>query len=92
LANGGYSYGFPHGTDFASLSGSYAVDEQLNITFAPLNTNAPFTVVTLPVGGKGFRANSATPISTTAVENAQTRTDLIGIEQAIRRLGTVLAQ
>jgi hypothetical protein len=85
-ANGSYTYTFPAGTDLASLSGSYSVDEQLNITFAPLNTTPPFTVVTLPRGGKGFEPNSAAPISTTAVENAQVRTDLIRIEQSIRKL------
>ena len=85
-ANGSYTYTFPHGTDLASLSGSYTVDEQLNITFAPLNTTPPFTVVTLPRGGKGFEPNNAAPVSTTAVPDAQARTDLIRIEQAIRKL------
>ena len=51
-ANGSYSYVFPHGSDLASLAGSYTVDEQLNITFAPLNITPAFTVVTLPQGGK----------------------------------------
>jgi hypothetical protein len=85
-ASGSYTYTFPPGIDLASLSGSYAVDEQLNITFAPLNTTPPFTVVTLPHGGKGFDPNRAAPVSTTAVENAQVRTDFIRIEQELRKL------
>ena len=86
-ANGSYTYTFPAGTNLASLSGSYAVDEQLNITFAPLNETAPFKVVTLPRGGKGFEPNNAgPPPSSTAVQDAQVRTDLIAIEQAIKRI------
>jgi len=85
-ANGAYTFTFPAGTDLASLSGSYTVDEQLNITFAPLNTTPPFKAVTLPRGGKGFVPNGAIPEASTAVQDAQVRTDLIRIEQAIRKL------
>ncbi|MGJ5130980.1 hypothetical protein [Bradyrhizobium oligotrophicum] len=85
-ANGGYTYAFPAGTDLAALSGSYAVDEQLNITFAPLAGAAPFTVVTLPRGGKGFEPNNAGPPLSEAVQQALVRTDLIAIEQALRRV------
>jgi hypothetical protein len=83
--NGSYTYTFPGGTNLAALSGSYTVDEQLNITFAPLSATPAFTVVTLPVNGKGFQ-NRAILQPTTSVENAQVRTDLIQIEQALRKL------
>jgi hypothetical protein len=83
--NGSYTYTFPKGTNLASLSGSYSVDEQLNITFAPLNATPAFTVVTLPLNGKGFPNRGTVPLST-GVENAQVRTDLIQIEQALRKL------
>ena len=85
-ANGSYTYTFPAGTNLASLSGSYSVDEQLNITFAPLNETPAFKIVTLPRGGKGFEPNNAILPRSTAVQEAQVRTDLIAIEQAIRRL------
>jgi hypothetical protein len=83
--NGSYTYSFPAGTDLASLSASYTVDEQLNITFAPLNVTPSFTVLTLPRNGKGFvRSEILQP--STAVPEAQVRTDLSRIEQAIRKL------
>jgi hypothetical protein len=89
-ANGSYTYTFLPGTDLAALSGSITVDEQLNITFAPLTTSKPFQVVTLPAGGSGFTANNARAgVSTTAVQAAQARTDVIQLEQAIRNLQVI---
>jgi hypothetical protein len=89
-ANGSYTFTFPAGTNLAALSGSITVDEQLNITFAPLTASKPFHVVSLPAGGPGFTKNNGQMgLSTTAVEAAQARTDVIQLEQAIRNLRVV---
>jgi hypothetical protein len=83
-ANGTYSFTFPPGTDIASFGGSYMVDEQLNISMAPIADKTTLTVTSLPVG----QQYSATGTSTVQLMSAQNRLDLLGIEQAIRKLQT----
>ena len=83
-ANGTYTYTFPPGTDIASFGGSYSVDEQLNISMAPIASKKPLKVTSLPVG----QAYSVPVTSSVQLESAQNRLDLLGIEQAIRTLKT----
>jgi hypothetical protein len=49
--NGNFTYTFPFGTNFASLSGSYDWDETLDITLSPAGGGGTIVVQTLPVGG-----------------------------------------
>jgi hypothetical protein len=80
-ANGTYTYTFPPGTNLAAFGGSYTLDEQLNISMAPIADKQEISVTSLPV--QQFR----NPVRSTAeVQAAQGRLDLLGIEQAIRRL------
>lgn len=80
-ANGTYTYTFPPGTNLAAFGGSYILDEQLNISMAPIPEKQELSVTSLPV--QQFR----NPVRSTAeVQSAQSRLDLLGIEQAIRRL------
>jgi hypothetical protein len=83
-ANGTYTYTFPPGTNLAALAGSYSLDEQLNISMAPIAPTQTLVVTSLPVG----QVYTAPVSSTVQVESAQNRLDLLGIEQAIRRLPT----
>jgi hypothetical protein len=83
-ANGSYTFTFPAGTDLASLSGSYSLDEQLNISMAPIADKETLSVTSLPTG-KQYRS----PVtSTVQVQAAQTRLDIQGLETAIRQLQT----
>jgi hypothetical protein len=82
--NGTYTFTFPPGTNLAGFGGSYSLDEQLNISMAPVADTKKLTVTSLPVEGTFDR----TIASTTQVESAQNRLDLLGIEQAIRKLQT----
>lgn len=79
-ANGSYTFTFPPGTDLATFGGSYTIDEQLNISMAPIPRK--ITVVTLPVG-QIFRGEA---ITSTQEQAAQSRLDLIQLEQAIRSI------
>jgi hypothetical protein len=47
--HGSYTYTFPLGADLAAFGGSYAVDDQLNISMAPIE-KTPISAVTLPSG------------------------------------------
>lgn len=83
--NGSYTYTFAPGTNFASLSGSYALNVQLNISMSQIaDAPPPVHVTSLPIWQD--RASSRPVSSTAQVQAAQTRLDLIGIEQAIRKL------
>jgi hypothetical protein len=83
-ANGTYTFTFPPGTNLAGFGGSYTLDEQLNISMAPIADKQTLKVTSLPVG----QQFSAPVNSTVVVESAQNRLDLLGIEQAIRKLQT----
>jgi hypothetical protein len=83
MAGGSYTYTFPPGTDLASLSGNYSIDEQLNISMVPIaDAPPPLRVVTLPVS-KEFQGAAVTSVQ---MQAAQARQDLSQIEQAIRTL------
>ena len=78
------SFTFPAGTDLASFSGSYSLDEQMNISMAPIDDKETLRVTSLPTG-KQYRS----PVtSTVQVQAAQSRLDIQGLETAIRQLQT----
>jgi len=85
--NGSYTYGFLEGSGLLSLSGSYSVEQQLNITMTRLIIPRKFTVVSLP-SGEEFGAKRRTKMSYEAVEvqSAKQRLDILQLEQAIRGL------
>ena len=83
-ANGTYTYTFLPGTDVASLGGSYTLDEQLNISMAPIPDKQTLKVTSLPIGQR----YDAPVSSTVQIQSAQNCLDLLGIEQAIRSLKT----
>jgi hypothetical protein len=84
--NGTYTFTFPPGTNLAGFGGSYTLDEQLNISMAPIADPKTVHVTSLPIGKQYDRPASVA--STIQVESAQNRLDLLGIEQAIRKLQT----
>ncbi len=83
-ANGSYTYTFPAGTNLASFGGSYSVDEQLNISMAPIADKQTISVVSLPIG----KQYTVPVTSTVQVQSAQSRLDIQGLETAIRKLQT----
>jgi hypothetical protein len=84
---GSYTYVFPPGSDFATLTGSYALDEQLNILMTPLDDQT-IVAVTLPSGDRnGIVTPSRPPLASTAsVSAARTRLDTIQLDQTLRTL------
>jgi hypothetical protein len=84
---GSYTYTFPAGTDFAALTGSYAVDEQLNILMTEL-TDKRIVAVTLPSGDKNGFVNASTipAASTASIDAARARLDVIQLDQTLRSL------
>jgi len=81
-ASGGYSFAFPAGTDTATLSASYALDEQLNIAMTP-STSTKIVAITLPTGENFKDPGSKQTYVISSVQSAQSRMDLLQIEQAI---------
>jgi hypothetical protein len=58
--NNGYTYTFPHGTNFLTLGGYFLLQETLNINFIRKPKVADnYTIVTLPKGGETFTKNNA---------------------------------
>lgn len=86
--SGSYTYSFAHGTDFASLGGSYAVDEQLNISMTPAEETKKITFVSLPSGQNFASPGTKTTrtITTISTQDAKQRLDTMQLEQAIRSL------
>jgi hypothetical protein len=83
-ANGSYTYTFPPGTNLASFGGSYGLDEQLNISMAPIPDKQTLVVNSLPSSPQYTKPVT----STVLIESPQIRLDLQGIETAIRKLQT----
>lgn len=81
---GNFTYNFPLGTNFASLFGSYALDETLQISMTPDPKRKP--VVTLPPGGT-FPGSTLVPTSGIS-DGARRRLDEMQIEQLLRNLQT----
>ncbi len=83
-ANGSYTFTFPPGTNVAAFSGSYSLDEQLNISMAPVADKQELVVTSLPSSQQYTRAVT----SRVELSEPQVRLDLQGIETAIRKLQT----
>ena len=58
--NGTYTFTFPPGTNLAGFGGSYSLDEQLNISMAPIADTKKLTVTSLPVEGTFDRTIAST--------------------------------
>jgi len=80
--SGSYTYTFAPGTDLASFGGSYSLDEQLNISMAPIADKHTITVVSLP----DWQGGATSIPSTVQVQAAQSRLDIIQLQQAIQSL------
>ena len=76
---GNFTYAFPFGTHFGSLSGNFDLDETLSITLSPA-AGAPLVVQTLPKGGDFTDGPSR--VTTFAVD-AQARLDAVQAQQQI---------
>lgn len=83
-ASGGYSFAFPAGGQGATLFGSYAVDEQLNIAMTAVTTTTKtVTAVTLPAGENFPGVKIQQYKTSTVTTTAQSQMDLLQIQQAI---------
>ena len=83
-ANGSYTYTFPPGTNLASFNGSYSLDEQLNISMAPIDDIQKIVVNSLPSSSQ-YTKPVLRPVE---VVSPQIRLDLQGVETAIRNQRT----
>lgn len=85
---GSYTYTFPPGSDFASLSGFYQLDERLNIVFTKKPAKSSINVVTLPLPQDEANKNRApVPASINVFEDQQL--SLQQIRQQLQNLRTV---
>jgi hypothetical protein len=80
--NGTYTYNFPFGTDFASLSGSYDMDESLSIALTSVPKATVIVATTLPGGGV-FGKEKSTTITTSTAVAAPTQLDTLQSQQNI---------
>jgi hypothetical protein len=80
-ASGGYSFAFPAGSQGATLSGRYALDEQLNIAMTAVTTKSA-VAITLPIGEK-FSDRDIQKYTSSSVQSAQSQVDLLQIQQAV---------
>jgi hypothetical protein len=87
-AGGAFTYNFPLGTDFATASARYKLDEILSITIAHEDPKPVLTgVVTLPSGGKfGTKVSVVGTPVTTISPDTKTRLDLLQLQQSIQNL------
>jgi hypothetical protein len=86
--DGSYSYAFPFGGAFAAASGSYSVDEQLQISMTPLEPSPkPFHVTTLPVDNLRSVASNNASVSATAA--ATQRLDFLQLQNTLRSLKSI---
>ncbi|MBR0715913.1 hypothetical protein [Bradyrhizobium liaoningense] len=85
--DGSYSYAFPFGGAFVAASGSYSIDEQLQISMTPIDPPPkPYTVRTLPVADINSNVRNAAAISATV---ANQRLDLQQLQNTLRSLKAV---
>jgi hypothetical protein len=87
-AAGSWTYTFPPGTNFATLTSSYTLDEQLNILMTAVEDKKTVTAITLPRGDNFDKLPDASKLvtSTVTLESAKARLDTLQLEQAIRSL------
>jgi hypothetical protein len=85
--DGSYSYAFPFGGAFVSASGSYSVDEQLQISMTPIDpAPKPYLVRTLPVADLNSDVPNTARISTAT---ANQRLDLQQLQNTLRSLKVI---
>jgi hypothetical protein len=82
--NGGFTYVFPHGSHFGSVSGTYTIDETLGISMVPNPEKKVVVVRTLPT--HGVFAGKSSILTTRAPVDAQYRLDQLQLEQTLRNL------
>jgi hypothetical protein len=84
--SGSFTYNYPFGTDFAGLLASYKIDEKVAVAFTP--ETPQINVRTLPTGAAYSSVNvgNATNVSPAA----QSRLDLLSLQQSIRNLESQL--
>jgi hypothetical protein len=86
---GAFTYNFPLGTDFATASGRYKVDEILSITITHEQPPQQIkNVSTLPTGGQYLVQTSTynAPPTTAISPLTATRLDLLQVQQSIQNL------
>lgn len=79
---GNFTYNFPFGTDFASLTGNYDLDLTLAIALTADQTTTTITVQTLPNGGT-FGNRKPDQVVTVSSVDAQSRLDALQQQQQI---------
>jgi hypothetical protein len=85
---GSYTYTFPPGTDLATLSGFYQVDEKLNINFTKKPSKSQLKIVTLPLTQDQYNQNQApVPATISILEDQQV--SLQQIRQQLQNLRVV---
>lgn len=89
--NGSFTYTFPLGTNFASASGSYDLDETLSIALTPDPPKEVIRVQTLPSGGV-FGVGKETVLLSRSNVDPQARLDQIQLEQTLRNLQVRIQQ
>jgi hypothetical protein len=80
--NGVFTYNFPFGTDFGSLSASYDTDETLSMALTKTAKKSVIVVQTLPTGGQFGDGPPATIVIPSRVETPS-RLDALESEQNI---------
>jgi hypothetical protein len=80
--SGTFTYNFPLGTDFASLSGTYDLDETLTIGLTPDQVKSVLIVQTLPTGGN-FQDRPPDRVETLSRVDSQSKLDTLLTQQQI---------
>jgi hypothetical protein len=85
---GAFTYNFPLGTDFATVSGRYKLDEALSVTITHEAPPQTVTAITLPNGGKYLVQTSTlgVPPANAISPTTATRLDLLQLQQSIQNL------
>jgi hypothetical protein len=86
--DGSYSYAFPFGGALATASGSYSIDQQLQISMTPLDPPPKqYSVTTLPVDNLRSVVSNKASVSATAA--ATQRLDILQLQNTLRSLKTL---
>lgn len=80
--SGTFTYNFPLGTDFASLSGNYDLDETLTIGLTPDQVKSVLFVQTLPTGGN-FKDHPPDRVEKLSRVDSQSKLDTLLTQQQI---------
>jgi hypothetical protein len=87
---GSFTYSFPFGTDFLGAMGSYKIDEAVAVAFTAEPNPPPRKIRTLPTGAPYASVNGETPGNVSVA--AQSRLDLLSLQQSIVNLGTTISR